>query len=360
MSEEKAMVQFVGVETILDLIAAKGPEQFLAGLVGYIEDDFRRWESFEKSARLASHSRDGVIELMPTSDGELYAFKYVNGHPANTRDGLLTVTAFGVLADVRTGYPLLLSEMTIATALRTAATSALAAKYLARKDSRVMALIGLGAQAEFQALAFKAVLGIHELRVFDVDAAATRKFAANLDGYGFSIVATDSVADAVRGADIVTTATAAKSRAAVITPDMIAEGVHYNAIGGDCPGKTEIDREALALTRIFVEFPPQTRIEGEIQQLAADWPVTELWRVIAGAAPGRLTARDATLFDSVGFAIEDYATLRYLRDLMNAGGVDRTLDLVPHLDDPKDLFGLIAGGGRAAIGRRQTALKRIA
>ena len=355
------MVQFVGVETIVELVRANGPEQFLSGLVAYIEQDFLRWESFEKSARLASHSRDGVIELMPTSDGELYAFKYVNGHPNNTRNGLLTVTAFGVLADVHTGYPLLLSEMTVATALRTAATSALAAKYLARKDSAVMALIGLGAQAEFQALAFKAALGVRQLRVFDVDPAATQKFIANLAGYGFTIVPADTVADAVRGADIVTTATAAKSRAAVITPDMVAEGTHFNAIGGDCPGKTEIHRDALLRARIFVEFPSQTRIEGEIQQLPGDSPVTELWRVIAGQAPGRIDARDITLFDSVGFAIEDYSTLRYLRDLMTASALDRSLDLVPHLDNPKNLFGIVMSGGASAPGwRDETAFKRIA
>jgi hypothetical protein len=82
---------------------------------------------FEKCARLASYSARGVIELMPISDGRLYSFKYVNGHPRNTSAGLLTVTAFGVLAEVETGYPLLLSELTVTTALRTAAMSALAA-----------------------------------------------------------------------------------------------------------------------------------------------------------------------------------------------------------------------------------------
>ena len=89
----------------------------------------------------------------------LYSFKYVNGHPKNTAAGLLTVTAFGVLADVATGYPLLLSEMTFVTALRTAAVSALAARHMARADSRVMALIGNGAQSEFQAIAFHHMLG---------------------------------------------------------------------------------------------------------------------------------------------------------------------------------------------------------
>jgi hypothetical protein len=117
------MTQFIGTSDIRALLRRTGIEPFLTGLAGYIEADFRRWESFEKAARLASHSRDGVIELMPASDGELYAMKFVNGHPGNTAAGKLTVTAFGVLADVATGYPVLVSEMTILTALRTAATS---------------------------------------------------------------------------------------------------------------------------------------------------------------------------------------------------------------------------------------------
>src|SRR3546814_19833862 len=94
---------------------------------------------------------------MPTSDGEVYSFKYVNGHPSNTARGFQTVTAFGVLARVDTGYPLLLTEMTLLTALRTAATSAMAARHLAPATSNVMGIIGNGAPAEFPALAMKAV-----------------------------------------------------------------------------------------------------------------------------------------------------------------------------------------------------------
>ena len=147
------MVDYIGVSDIQRIVQAMGPANFIERLAHEIEADYRRWAEFEKSARLASHSPVGVIELMPASDGSLYSFKYVNGHPKNTARGLLTVTAFGVLADVDTGYPLLLSELTVTTALRTAATSALAAQWMARPDSRVMALIGNGAQSEFQAIA---------------------------------------------------------------------------------------------------------------------------------------------------------------------------------------------------------------
>lgn len=341
------MVEFVGAANVIDLVAELGVEPYLVGLAGYIEEDFRRWPAFEKAPRVGSHSRAGVIELMPTSDGELYGFKYVNGHPGNAAIGLQTVTAFGMLSDVRTGYPLFLSEMTITTALRTAATSALAARRLARPESRTMAIIGLGAQSEFQALAFRALLGVRSLRVFDVDPAAAAKFVRNLDPRGFSITRAASAAEAVAGADIVTTATADKRRATILTDAMIGAGVHINAIGGDCPGKTELDRHILERADVFVEFAPQTRIEGEIQQMAPDFPVTEFWRVLSGEKPGRRAADQITLFDSVGFAIEDFSALRFLRDRVRGTRHVSMLDLIPAPRDPRDLFGLIAGGEEA-------------
>jgi ornithine cyclodeaminase len=259
------LVPFVSVDDMMRLVLDVGVERFLVELAGTIEEDFRRWDSFDKVPRLASHSPDGVIELMPASDGALYSFKYVNGHPKNGSTGRQTVAAFGMLADVATGYPLLLCEMTILTALRTAATSAVAAKFLAPKGARTMALIGNGAQAEFQALAFKALVGIDRLRLYDVDPAATRKCAANLQGLGFDVHASGSVAEAVEGAEVVTTVTADKRNATVLGDNHVGAGVHVNAVGGDCPGKTEVHAGVLRRADIFVEYPPQTRVEGEIQ-----------------------------------------------------------------------------------------------
>jgi len=163
------MVDYIGLERVQELVARLGAARFIEGLASEIEADYRRWRDFDKSPRHATHSPVGVIELMPISDGSLYSFKYVNGHPKNTSQGLLTVTAFGVLADVATGYPVLLSELTFTTALRTAAMSALAARHMARPASRSMALVGNGAQAEFQALAFYHLLGIREPEVYGRD-----------------------------------------------------------------------------------------------------------------------------------------------------------------------------------------------
>ncbi len=341
----QAYVPFVSVDHMMKLVLHLGIERVLVDLAAEIERDFLRWPLFDKTPRIASHSDVGVIELMPTSDGETYGFKYVNGHPSNMKKGLQTVTAFGLLADVATGYPLLLSEMTILTALRTAATSAMAAKWLAPAGSTVMALIGNGAQAEFQALGFKAVCGITEVRLYDIDPEATAKCAKNLAGRGLNVVACTTPQEAILGAQIITTVTADKQYATILTDNMVGAGVHINGVGGDCPGKTELHRDILLRSSIFVEYPEQSRIEGEIQQLAPDHPVTELWQVIAGQAKGRRDAREITLFDSVGFAIEDFSALRYVRSKLAGTGFFTQLDMIADPDDPRDLFGMILRAG---------------
>jgi ornithine cyclodeaminase len=339
------LVPFVSVDHMMKLVHHIGIERVLTDLAAEIEADFLRWPEFDKTPRIASHSDVGVIELMPTSDGETYGFKYVNGHPSNMSRGLQTVTAFGLLADVATGYPLLLSEMTILTALRTAATSALAAKWLAPKGATTMALIGNGAQAEFQALGFKAICGITEVRLYDIDPAATAKCARNLAGRGLTVTACKTPEEAILGAQIITTVTADKQFATILTDNMVGAGVHINGVGGDCPGKTELHRDILLRSAIFVEYPPQTRVEGEIQQLAPDHPVTELWRVIAGDTAGRTTADQVTLFDSVGFAIEDFSALRYVRSKLVETGLGTQLDMIADPDDPRDLFGMLLRAG---------------
>jgi ornithine cyclodeaminase len=341
LPSDKALVPFVSVDNMMKLVHHIGIEPMLRDLAEYIEADFRRWQLFDKSPRVASHSDEGVIELMPTSDGEVYGFKYVNGHPRNTKQGLQTVTAFGLLANVGNGYPVLLSEMTVLTALRTAATSGMVAKHLAPKGADTMAMIGAGAQSEFQSLAMKALVGITSVRLYDIDAGATAKAARNLAGTGLNIVTCDSPEEAIEGAQIITTCTADKQYATILTDNMVGTGVHINAIGGDCPGKTELAPGVLNRATIFVEYPEQTRIEGEIQQLATDHPVTEMWQVLAGEAPGRISPGQITLFDSVGFAIEDFSALRYIRDHIGGSDYYLNLDLLADPDDPRDLFGMV-------------------
>ncbi|WP_370891914.1 ornithine cyclodeaminase [Janibacter sp. GXQ6167] len=335
------MTTFVGVADMVTWIRALGPQRIIAEMSRVIEEDFARWPSFDLVSRVASHTPIGVIELMPTSDGRLYAFKYVNGHPSNPARGFQTVTAFGALSDVDNGYPILLAEMTLLTALRTAATSAMASRVLARPDSRTMGMIGAGNQAEFQALGHRAALGIERITLYDIDAAASRVTRDNLTALGFEVRIAADPRDAVQGVDIITTCTADKAYATVLFDRWVAPGAHINAIGGDCPGKTELEASILDRGPVFVEHTQQTRIEGEIQQKGPDFPVTELWQVVAGTARGRTSPTDVTIFDSVGFAIEDFSALRYLHASTRETGHYSEIDLVAEPEDPKNLFEMV-------------------
>jgi ornithine cyclodeaminase len=352
--------EFLSATDAARLVVRLGVVTCLRHMVDALAADFARWPEFDKTARTAAHSAQGVIELMPVADAHDYAFKYVNGHPINTQHGLPTVMAFGALADVATGAPRFVSELTLTTALRTAATSVLVAQHLARPDSRCMALIGNGAQSEFQALAFVALRGVRRIQLFDTDAAATAKLQRNLapllGEWGAELVVMDSARTAVQGADIVTTVTADKSNATIVDASMLAPGMHLNAVGGDCPGKTELAPEVLQRSSVFVEYEPQTRQEGELQQMPSDFAVTEFWRVLTAQAPGRVSDAQITLFDSVGFALEDYAALRTMQQLGRQAGLLSAIELVPTMADPKDLFGLLQQESSAG----RMTLKKVA
>ena len=160
----------------------------------------------------------------------------------------------------------------------------------------------------------RAVCGMRQFRLFDVDAEATKRCIANLEGKGLELTPCRSVEEAVEGVHVITTCTADKRYQTILTDNLVGAGIHVNAIGGDCPGKTELHKDILLRSSIFTEFTPQTRIEGDIQQLDPDHPVTEIWQVLSGSAQGRTNTREVTIFDGVGFAIEDFSALRWLRD----------------------------------------------
>ncbi len=326
------------VYDIKKIVQKTGFRDFFTRLIAVLESDFRNWDNFDKMTRIATHFPYGVLELMPTSDEEFYAYKYVTGHPRNPRFNKTTVMATGQLSTIETGEPVMISEMTILTALRTAATSAMAGKYLARKDSHVLCLIGTGAQSEFQALAFDTVFDIKEIRYFDIDKNAMDKFKKNISKYDFKLTRCKSAKEAVKGADIVTTITADKKNQTILAKEMIEKGVFINGVGGDCPGKTEMSAELVANTSVFIEYYPQTKIEGEIQHMSDDFKTTELHEVLKGLKMGRKDRDEITLFDSVGFAIEDFSILKLTYELAKEYKIGRDLELIPVMDDPKNLF----------------------
>ncbi|NOX15199.1 MAG: ornithine cyclodeaminase [Epsilonproteobacteria bacterium] len=326
------------VYDIKKIVQKIGFKDFFLKLIDILESDYKNWDNFDKIPRVATHFPYGVIELMPTSDEEFYTFKYVNGHPRNPKFDKTTVMATGQLSLIKTGEPLLISEMTLLTALRTGATSAMAGKYLAKKNSSVLCLIGTGAQSEFQTLAFDTIFDIKEIRYFDIDSKTMNKFEKNIKKYGFKLTRCDSAKEAVLNSDIVTTITADKANQTILTKDMLEEGMFINGVGGDCPGKTELSKEVVETCKVFVEYLPQTKIEGEIQQVSDDFPTTGLHEVIKGEKIGRKNSKEITLFDSVGFAIEDFSVLKLIYELAKKYNIGKELDLIPVMDDPKDLF----------------------
>ena len=334
--------KYIDLPTMAKYLKSVGAETVIKRLVPYLEEDYKRWNDFDKVPRMAHHSPVGVIELMPIGDSKTYSFKYVNGHPENPKHNFLTVMAIGVLAEVCTGFPLLLSELTLTTAVRTAATSVMAAKFLAKPNPKKMALIGNGCQSEFQALGFHHILGVEEIYCYDVDPAATDKLMDNLkDVKGLKLIKCSSTKEACKGVDIITTITADKKNAIIITPDMVEPGMHINAVGGDCPGKTELDSKVLFMGDVYVEFEPQSRIEGEIQHMDDNFKVTEIWNVIKTGKPINRKPDEITIFDSVGFALEDFSILRLMYDIAKDENVGIPQELVPVLKNPKNLYGML-------------------
>lgn len=331
----------LNIADIQRILKTTGLTIFYQQLIDQLEVDFKRWQAFDKSPRHAIHYPNGVIELMPCSDDTLYSFKYVNGHPANPLKGKLSVVAVGLLADATSGYPLMMSEMTLLTALRTAATSALASKYLAKQNSQKLAIIGTGAQSEFQAIAIKSQFSINEIKIFDIDPSAMDKFHQNMQHEFTSIKHCQSTAEAVSQADIIITTTAAMKNACLFTENDIAEGTHINAMGGDGPGKTELNKNLLKKAKLVVEYSEQSLKEGEIQQLDESYIYAELWQIINQSKPGRTHEKEITLFDCVGFAIEDFSILNLMYKLAKELDIGTDLNIIPELDDPKNLYSLL-------------------
>ena len=335
------MTKLVTIHDIQAIIGKVGILDFFRQLIDRLESDYARWDDFYKSPRHAIHYPHGVMELMPTSDDDYYTYKFVNGHPNNPIDNKMTVVALGMLAEVKNGYPLMLSEMTLLTALRTAATSALAAKFMAKSQSETLAMIGTGSQAEFQTLAMKAIFPIKTVRYFDIDTAAMEKFAANMAEYDIKLMPCKSAEETVSGCDIITTATADKKASRILQQAWIQPGMHINGVGGDCPGKTELDPALLSKAKIVIEFLPQTKVEGEIQNTGNNAIYAEMWELASKQKPGRENDEEITIFDSVGFALEDYSVLRLIYDLAKQQHVGESINMIPSLSNPKDLFLLL-------------------
>lgn len=265
----------------------------------------------------------GDFRAMPASIPGAAGIKWVNVHPGNPPIGLQTVMATIIYSDPLTGYPLAIMDGTDITAYRTGATSAVASKYLARKDSHTLGIVGAGHQARTQLLAVAEIFKFTQIKVFDRLESVTRKFVADFEK-DYPVVAAKSIEETV-DADIV--CLVVPTREPVVMAKWIKPGTHVNAVGADAAGKIELEPTIHKKARVVVDDPEQSMHGGEINVAvskglfsAKDIHAT-LPQVVSGQKPGRTDDKQITIFDSTGLAIEDISTARFIYDrAMKKGG----------------------------------------
>jgi alanine dehydrogenase len=263
----------------------------------------------------------GDFRAMPASIPGAAGIKWVNVHPGNPQLGLQTVMATIIYNDPLTGYPLAIMDATDITAYRTGAAADIAAKFLARKDSHTLGLIGAGRQAQTHLLAHVALFDIRSIKIYDRLESVTEKFIRLFPDYP---VKTASLEEAAL-CDIICAVTPA--RGPVVMKDMVKPGTHINAVGADAPGKEEIDPDILKEARVVVDDIEQAMHSGEINVPVSRGIFSQkdiyatLPEVVSGQKPGRTDDKQITIFDSTGLAIEDIATahLIYNRAMQRGG-----------------------------------------
>jgi len=259
---------------------------------------------------------NGDLRIMPAfiKSMDEAGVKCVNVHPDNPlKNNLPTVMGVIELFDPKSGFPLSVMDGTWITNMRTGAAAGVGTKYLARKDSSVLGIIGAGKQAFTQLMALREVMDIEHAKVYCRTCSSRENFAkmAN-ERFGISIKAVATAEEAVKGADVVVTVTPANKP--VLKTEWIEKGTHINAMGADAPGKQELESGILKKSKIFIDCWEQARHSGEINVpvdegiITRDSITAKIGDVITGKAEGRVSDDDITIFDSTGLAVQDVVT----------------------------------------------------
>ncbi|HLF18405.1 MAG TPA: alanine dehydrogenase [Candidatus Omnitrophota bacterium] len=263
---------------------------------------------------------------------EASALKWVNVHPDNTSKGLPTVMAVMILSDPRTGFPLAIMDATYITNLRTGAAGAVAAKYLARKDSAVIGLVGCGEQAKTQLLALAQFFRIKEVKVWGNKREDIDRFLKTMKTSRYRMKGVPSVEACVRDCDIVVTTT--PSRKPLVQLRWLKKGVHINAIGADAKGKEELEPAILKKAKVVIDDWQQASHSGEINVPFSRKIISrrdiyaEIAQIALGRKKGRASKEEITVFDSTGLAIQDVAMAHLIFRLACKKRVGRSIDLL--------------------------------
>lgn len=270
----------------------------------------------------------GDFRAMPALVPGAVGVKWVNSHPGNPAKGLPTVMAVLIYNDPATAYPLAVMEAGEITAYRTAATSAIASKYLARANSRIIGLVGAGYQAYTHILAHSKLFQLEEIRVFDMLPDAADKLVKSMLGYPLKLCSLEETA----ASDILCTLT--PSRKPVVREEWIKPGTHINAVGADGKGKQELDPDILKTAVVVVDDIRQASSGGEInvpisrQLYSAGDVYANLSEIVAGKKKGRENSESITVFDSTGIAIEDIASAKFLYEKAKTKGGFLSVEMV--------------------------------
>ncbi len=255
----------------------------------------------------------GSVSLMPSylEGSDALATKIISIYPGNPERGLPTTVAWIVVNDPETGMMEAILDGTYLTAMRTGAVTGVAARYLAPEDSKVAAVIGCGVQGRTQAWAVAETRELETIKVFDLSGESMRTFAEEMGPkLGVDVVQASSGAEAVRGADIVVTATT--SSKPVINREWLGESVHVSAIGAFYPDYRELDTETIKEAKVVVDSREAVMEEaGDILIPISEGAITEdhihaeLGELVLGHKSGRTEGDGLTVFKSVGLAIQD-------------------------------------------------------
>jgi len=270
----------------------------------------------------------GDFRAMPASLPGCAGVKWVNVHPQNPSLGLPSIMAILIYSDPETGYPLAVMDATEITAYRTGAAAAIASKYLARRDSHTVGIIGAGFQAHTQILAHAKLFNPISINAFDVSQVAVDRLVHSFSQFS---IRNCSIQEAA-ASDIVCTLT--PSRSPIIKREWIRPGTHINAVGADAPGKQELDPSIVKEAIVVVDDLEQASTSGEINvPIQKRIYTTEeihgtLAELVVGKKKGRANNRDITVFDSTGVAVEDIAVAKLLFEKAQQRGGYPSIDLV--------------------------------
>ena len=302
----------------------------MAEVMSAVEDAFRAYREgeVEMPAKAYLKTSEGDFRAMPARIVGAAGLKWVSVHPHNPSRGLPTVMGILIYSDSETGYPLAVMDATDITAYRTGATAAIASKYLARRNSRTLGLVGVGRQAYSQLLAHAGVFDLELIRIYDINPEACQRFIRFFPDRHIEACTLEETASS----DIVCTLTTA--RGPVLKREWIKDGTHINAIGADAEGKQELDPAILKDAIVVVDDLRQAAAGGEINVplrkglFKLEQVYATLAQILTGEKQGRKTDDVVTVFDSTGIAIEDLATARLVYETAQQEGRGLAIELV--------------------------------